>query len=87
MLGRNRGHRVIARSAEFVGPGHNSIAIDDAGNHYLVYHAYETSEDPTFGGAPRRSLMIDRLVWSDDGWPSVPGGTPSATSPDVPVIE
>ncbi|MBL8298164.1 MAG: family 43 glycosylhydrolase [Rhodanobacteraceae bacterium] len=59
----------------FVGPGHNSIAIDDGGNWWLVYHSYAYSNP----ALDRRELMIDKLTWDMDGWPSVanPGNAPS----------
>ena len=41
MRGTNRGYSVIRGSGKFVGTGHNSIATDDAGQDWLVYHAWE----------------------------------------------
>jgi len=77
MLAGNRGYQVVNGSAYFVGTGHNSVIQDDDGEYWILYHAYDTSEDPTFGNSPRRSLMIDKLVWNEDGWPSVHGTMPS----------
>ncbi|MBN2504377.1 MAG: family 43 glycosylhydrolase [Bacilli bacterium] len=84
MLAGNRGHQVLIGSSYFAGPGHNSIIIDEAGDYWIVYHAYDTSESPTFGNSPRRSLMIDKLVWDDLGWPTVRGTLPSNSLVDVP---
>lgn len=50
----------------FFGPGHNSIIIpDDAGTDWMIYHSY-VKENGTVGG---RLGMLDRIVWSADGWP------------------
>lgn len=71
MRAPDRGYWVIAGSADFAGPGHNTIAIDDAGNLWLVYHAWDRRNV-----AAGRLLMIDRLIWDREGWPDVPGGQP-----------
>ena len=77
MLAGNRGYQVVNGSAYFVGTGHNSIIQDENGDYWILYHAYDTSVDPSFGNSPRRSLMLDKLVWSEDGWPSVFGTMPT----------
>jgi hypothetical protein len=41
MRAPERGFRVIAGSADFAGQGHNTIAIDDAGNGWRVYHVWD----------------------------------------------
>lgn len=70
----DRGRAVISGTAGFAGPGHNGIAVDDEGNWWLLYHAWNRA-DVKAG----RTLMIDRLVWTIDGWPEVPGGHPHLT--------
>ncbi len=86
---------VVAASGNgWVGPGHNSIATDLAGQDWLVYHGIAET-DPDFGpitganGATlnltRRPLLIDRLDWIG-GWPVVNAGAgPSATPQTAPV--
>lgn len=54
------------------GPGHNSIVIDDAGDYWLYYHSYSNLD--SFG---TRHLFMDKLVWNDNGYPSVEGKKPS----------
>lgn len=49
--------------SRYVGRGHVAI-LQDPGQDYIVYHAYDTRQD----GAP--TLRIRRLIWSADGWPS-----------------
>jgi arabinan endo-1,5-alpha-L-arabinosidase len=78
----------------WVGPGHNAIATDLAGQDWLVYHGIPQA-DPDFppvtgaNGATlnltKRPLLIDRLDWIG-GWPIVRAGAgPSATPQAAPV--
>jgi arabinan endo-1,5-alpha-L-arabinosidase len=65
----------------FVGPGHNSnIITDDAGNDWILYHAYWKGNN--YDG---RCLLLDRVHWDEDGWPIIGNGTPSLTS-EAPVF-
>jgi arabinan endo-1,5-alpha-L-arabinosidase len=78
----------------WVGPGHNAIATDLAGQDWLVYHAIPQANPdfPPVTGAngatlnlTRRPLMIDRLDWIG-GWPVVRAGAgPSASAQPAPV--
>ena len=48
----------------WAGPGHNSVFQDDDGSVYLVYHAYDRTDDG------KSKLMIDKVTdWSADGLP------------------
>jgi len=68
---------MLFKSERWLAPGHNSIAIDKAGDVWIVYHAIDVErprqrqEDEINS---RRVLLIDRIEWRD-GWPHV--GTPS----------
>ncbi|MEU4238690.1 family 43 glycosylhydrolase [Actinoplanes sp. NPDC026619] len=78
----------------WVGPGHNAIATDLAGQDWLVYHAIpqSTPDFPPVTGAngatlnlTRRPLMIDRLDWIN-GWPVVRAGAgPSSSAVAAPL--
>lgn len=58
----------------FFGPGHNSIIIpDDAGTDWMIYHSY-VKENGAVGG---RLGMLNRIVWSADGWPTIKKCVPS----------
>ncbi len=73
---------IIQGNASWKGPGHNSeIITDDAGQDWLLYHAYSTTT-PDYG----RVLMLDKITWSRDGWPTVGNGTPSNTEQPAPVF-
>lgn len=58
------GTLLLRGSREFRGPGHNAF-LQDTGADYLVYHAYDASQD----GLP--TLRMNRVDWSDDGWPEL----------------
>ncbi|MBE0701234.1 MAG: family 43 glycosylhydrolase [Acholeplasmataceae bacterium] len=87
MLGTYRGYQVVIGSSFFAGPGHNSVAIDDDGNYWLIYHAFDKSEPASYGNSPRRSMLIDLLIWNENGWPSVQGTMPSNTKRLSPIID
>ncbi len=69
----NTGDTILSDGGVFVGPGHNSILIDDLGYYYIVYHTYVNVD----GEGKGRYLAMSRLTWDDNGWCSVKGGTPS----------
>jgi len=86
MLGTYRGFQVLIGSGYFKGPGHNSIIQDDEGQEWILYHAFDVSEAANFGNSPRRSLMVDRILWNEQGWPYVFGNMPSNNQQAVPMI-
>ncbi len=49
-----------------VGPGHNSILVDDAGDWWIYYHSYVSRDN-----FKTRHLFMDKLVWGDNGFPYV----------------
>jgi arabinan endo-1,5-alpha-L-arabinosidase len=70
---------ILVRNDRWLAPGHNSIAEDDAGDLWIVYHAIDVDR-PRQNQADeinsRRVLLIDRIEWNDD-WPFV--GSPTHT--------
>jgi arabinan endo-1,5-alpha-L-arabinosidase len=69
---------ILKRTADWIGPGHNSIVTDDAGQDWIVYHAVDARRPRTKSTDDlntRRVMLIDRIRWVD-GWPVVDG--PSA---------
>jgi len=63
----------------FAAPGHNSVITDDAGNDFMVYHAYRSGDL-----AGPRMLLMDRITYDAAGWPRV--GEPSSTPQPAPVV-
>ena len=58
----------------WIGPGHNTVFQDGAGQWWTIYHAVDRNE-PYFAapGLTRRLAMLDRVDWVD-GWPVVAAG-------------
>lgn len=79
----DNGYDVVIRANDhFVGPGHNSeIVTDSEGNEFILYHSYNRMT-PSKG----RSLMLDRIFWSEDGWPLIKGDSPSSEA-EAPVCK
>ena len=72
----NAHETVLHKNSRFVGTGHNAILqLDDEGNTWMLYHAFELSNL----GA-QRQVLLDQILWDEDGWPYVEGGHPSRTS-------
>ena len=64
------------------GPGHNSeIITDDNGDDWLLYHSYDRNNK--FDG---RLMLLDKITWSKDGWPTVNDGYPSSDAMPAPVF-
>jgi len=83
LAGRVGGTPVISMNGNrWVGPGHNVVFTDAAGQDWTVYHAIDRT-DPYFAGATgftRRPVLLDRLDWID-GWPTVRGGLWASDTP------
>lgn len=71
MLAANRGHPVVSGTEEYIGPGHTSVLTDAQGQNWLLYHSWNKS-----AVSKGRTMMIDRLVWNENGWPSTAGAVP-----------
>ena len=67
------GDLILGGGDIFVGPGHNSVLVDDLGYYYIVYHVWINDN----GTGKGRYLAMSRLEWSEDGWCTVKGLMPS----------
>ena len=59
----------------WVGPGHNAVVTDLAGQDWIAYHAIDRADpylDAPFG-INERPMLLDRLDWID-GWPTARAG-------------
>ena len=81
--GRVGGTVVLSMNGNrWVGPGHNTVFTDFAGQDWTIYHAIDRF-DPYFAGAPgfdKRPAMLDPLDWIG-GWPTVNGGRWASDQP------
>ncbi len=77
---------ILERRGKWVAPGHNSVAEDGRGDHWILYHAVDSRRPrskPTDDVNTRRVMLIERLVWRD-GWPYLATGGPSETPQATP---
>lgn len=63
------GTLVVAGKGRWAGPGHCAVLQNKNGD-MLVYHAYDTE----WRGVP--TLRIARLLWDNQGWPTISRPTP-----------
>jgi arabinan endo-1,5-alpha-L-arabinosidase len=76
--GRVGGTPVLSMNGNrWVGPGHNAVFTDFAGQDWMVYHALDRNDPYTTGnpkdGPGKRPALMDPLDWVDE-WPTVRGG-------------
>ncbi len=81
------GSLVVGDGEQFVGNGHNAAIQDDAGEWWMVYHGIDKDEPYLPGGATRRPMMIDRIIWDSQGWPQLENFSPSEGPTEAPYIE
>jgi arabinan endo-1,5-alpha-L-arabinosidase len=88
MCGERRGHLVVQGNSEFVGVGHNSVVRDEAGDYYIYYHGFDaTLSSPMYGNSNRRSLLVDKLEWTESGWPQVKDQVAGRSGMKAPVVK
>ena len=66
---------ILTNGAPAVGPGHQSIVVDDDGELWMAYHAWDVSALGYLAGG-RRAMWIDPLTFTN-GKPDVLGPNPS----------
>lgn len=72
---------VLSKNSAFVGVGHNSILQkDDEENTWILYHGYQVNKVDD-----GRLVLLDRVLWDNEGWPYVEGEGASLKS-SYPVI-
>jgi arabinan endo-1,5-alpha-L-arabinosidase len=69
---------ILAESARWQAPGHNSLITDASGQDWLLYHAIDRQQ-PTFDaindeqGYSRRVMLLSKVDYNEEGWPVVEG--------------
>jgi len=64
---------ILEKHGSWFAPGHNSVATDDRGNDWIVYHAVDVrrpKEKATDDINTRRVMLVDRIEWRK-GWPVI----------------
>ena len=69
----NNFSHLLYRNEEVIGPGHNAEFVqDDAGQWWVMYHGFMES-----GEVEGRVGYLDRVYWTESGWPAIRGMQPS----------
>jgi arabinan endo-1,5-alpha-L-arabinosidase len=74
----------------WVGPGHNGEMIkDDNGRYFIIYHAIAVLNDrhPKPWHFTRRPLLMDEVIWDEEGWPTIENDMPSVTRKRAPYFK
>jgi GH43 family beta-xylosidase len=69
---------IVVTGGAWVGPGHCSV-LDETDGTYVIYHAWQVGK--VDGPGDGRMVLVDRVEWGSDGWPTVPGAPSAATRP------
>ena len=78
----NKFEIILSGNDVFVGTGHNARLVEDNGGRtWMIYHAYIRGQS-NIG----RTVCLDELRWTDDGWPYFEGGSPSTTEQQGPDV-
>lgn len=65
---------ILQANKRWMAPGHNSVAMDHAGNLWMYYHAIGREQ---FNHGNYSRVMLRDLIRFKNGWPVVAGGSPS----------
>ena len=80
-------HIVLKGNSRWDAPGQCCIIKDAAGDDWIFYHAVDTKER-FIKGTDRhlRKMCMDKIKYTEDGWPFIEGGSPSFQMQNGPVI-
>jgi arabinan endo-1,5-alpha-L-arabinosidase len=81
---------ILEANEVWTAPGHNAIVTDASGQDWIFYHAINAKEPGHHDPIPNddilpRPLLLDPLLYVD-GWPRIPGGSPSYKEQPSPSI-
>jgi arabinan endo-1,5-alpha-L-arabinosidase len=81
-------HIILMPNECWDSPGQNCIIKDDAENEWIIYHAVEKKDRFIKGtDVVLRKMCLDRILYTNNGWPYVNNGSPSFTAQPAPVVE
>jgi len=87
IINRGNGTLMLARSKNYVGPGHTSrIITDDKNQDWILYHGINASKGKVANGASRRVLLLDKIVWEND-WPKIMTGQVGESTQNKPFFK
>jgi arabinan endo-1,5-alpha-L-arabinosidase len=79
-----KGGPILQTNDKWKGPGHCSVVSKRAKNEefVMIYHSWIVGHvlDPKVG----RLMLVDKVKWTNDGWPYIEGGSPSIKPQPIP---
>jgi len=85
--GMNIDSLILRPNRHWDAPGQNCIQADAAGNDWIIYHAVDPHDRYIPGTSTfLRKMCMDRVYYTEDGWPYIRGGGPSHEEQDGPVV-
>ena len=79
---------ILERSERWLAPGHNSVITDDAENKWMFYHAIDMDvPDFDFDTHGRRVMLMDKILFDENGWPYVENAKPGEGLIPGPIIK
>ncbi len=80
-------HVILQPNEHWDSPGHNCIIHDAIGNEWMIYHAVDTKDRFITGtNIFLRKMCMDRILYTNDGWPYIKNVSPSFTTQQGPVV-
>ena len=78
---------ILKGNAYWDSPGQNCVITDAEGNEWMVYHAVDTADrfikdTDKF----KRKMCMDKILYSDEGWPYIKNGSPSFETQTAPAV-
>jgi len=70
---------IVTSTGPWVGPGHCSVVDAPGGETVMLYHAWASGH--VNGAGDARLMLVDRVAWGADGWPTLPSAPSVATQP------
>ena len=69
-----RGDPILTTHSKFDGPGHCSVirTKEDPDQYVMIYHSWISG---SVCNGNNRVMLVDQVVWGQDGWPSVQAST------------
>ena len=84
-----KGAPILENNAAWVGPGHGSIVLTGSGataETWFVHHAWPTDGSGARDAAKGRHVLLEKVIWGADGWPSFKGGASATGKQQGPTL-
>jgi len=80
-----KGAPILDNNADWVGPGHGSIVMNGTET-WFVHHAWPTDGAGNRDAAKGREVLLDKVIWGSDDWPSFKTGSSALGAQQGPTL-